>query len=254
MKQKIRRISYLAAAVLIALVLSVFYAPPTRAESLSDSFIIKFDPVVYDHNEVAPGEAFQAIFKGHAECNKTLPLPVSEATITAQIVAKDTAGGAEVILNPEFSASINPFPHKQGETYDLNETIPLQFPAGTAPGQYRVTCKFLEAKGRVLIWIDMSSYLPGDQDMGTIQCVLPGSSSETTATLKNPAPAQSATSLTSTTPVTETTTPPSSSALLPPAPSKEGWKSFFSWWMILVIVVAVIAIFLIFIYGFRRRE
>ena len=246
------------AAVLIILLFSAFYASPARAESVSENFVIKFDPVFYNKSQVEPGEAFQANLTGHAECNKSLPLPVSEATIKMQVVANKIAGGAEIILNPEFAISVKPFPDKQGETYDINESIPLQFPTDTAQGEYRITGKFLEARGKVIIiWRDFSGYLPGEQGMGTMKCVLPGTRIPTPLSgnvsgTSQPAPSSTQAHSTTTT-ITQPQTP-TTSLLLPPAPSKEGLKSFFSWWMVLVIVVAVVALFLIFIYGFRRRE
>jgi hypothetical protein len=249
--------------VLIALILTLFWTIPVQAESLSENFSIKFEPVIYDRSQAAPGEVFQATFKGHAECYKNLPVPVSEATITMQIVAKNTAGGEEFTLNPKLTISVKPFPDKQGETFDMNTLIPLQFPAGTEPGEYHVTGKFIEAKGKViLIWTDFSGYLPSEQDMGTMKCALPGTNptpAPVTTTGNTVIPTPSAPSVTSkTTPAIINPIPPGTapeSPLLPPVPAKEGGKNFtFSWWMILVIVVAIVALLLIFVFGFRSRE
>jgi hypothetical protein len=250
-------------AVLIALILTLFWTIPVQAESLSENFSIKFEPVIYDRSQAVPGEVFQATFKGHAECYKNLPVPVSEATITMQIVAKNIAGGYEFTLNPKLTISVKPFPDKQGETFDMNTLIPLQFPAGTEPGEYHVTGKFIEAKGKViLIWTDFSGYLPSEQDMGTMKCALPGTNptpAPVTPTGNTAIPTPPTTSVTSkTTPAITDPTPPRTtpeSPLLPPTPAKEnGQKSTFSWWIIPVIVIAVVALLFIFIFGFRRRE
>jgi hypothetical protein len=256
----------LIAPFLLAFLGILLYALPAQAESLSENFVISFEPVVYDRSQVTPGEEFHATFTGHAECNKSTPLPVSEATITLQVVAKNKTGGTEIILNPEYIISVKPFPDKEGETYDVNESIPLQFSKDTEPGEYYITGKLLEAKGKViLVWTDFSGYLPGEQDMGTIKCVLPGTATTTAlvAPLSNnapPTPPEPSTTST-TAPSTSTSTPATAPAmtdttspLLPPTLPKEGWKSFFSWWMIIVIVVAVAALLLVFIFGFRRRE
>ena len=250
-------------AILIALILTLFWTMPAQAESLSENFSLKFEPVIYDRSQAAPSEVFQATFKGHAECYKNLPVPVSEATITMQIVAKNTAGGDEFTLNPKLTISVKPFPDKQGETFDMNTLIPLQFPAGTEPGGYRVTAKFIEAKGKViLIWTDFSGYLPTEQDMGTMKCALPGINPTTTPVspvinaTTSPPPTPSLTPPTTpafTTTPSQTSTP--ESPLLPPTPAKaDGQKFTFSWWMILIIAAAVVAILVIFIFGFRRRE
>jgi hypothetical protein len=253
MRQHIRRSRLsLITPFLLALLVIIFYALPAQAESVSDNFVISFNPVVYDHSQVSPGDVFHATLTGHAECNKSTPLPVSEATITLQVAAKNATGGTEIILNPEYIISVKPFPDKAGDTYDINETIPLQFPSGTTTGDYQVTAKFLEAKGKViLVWTDFSGYLPSEQSMGTIKCVLPGTAASTLPGI--PLPNNAITS-TPSTPTTSPATTPTASPPLPPTPAKEGWKSFFSWWMILIIVVAVTAIILIFVFGFRQRE
>jgi hypothetical protein len=265
MRQKIHRnnIGRIAAA-LITILFSIFFTLPVQAQSLSENFVFKFEPVVYDRSQTVSGEVFQATFKGHAACNKTLPVPVSEAVITMQIVAENTAGGPEVILNPELTISVKPFPDKEGETFDLIELILLQFPAGTEPGEYRITGKFLEAKGKViLIWADFSGYLPSEQDMGTMKCALPGtnltpvpvSPTENTAVSTQPTPSVTSPA----TPVITTATPPQTSPqtsplLLPTLSTKDGQESFFSWWVILLILTAVITVSLVIILLVKRRE
>jgi len=237
------------AAASLALVLAFYLlrASPALALDINpkDYFNISYDPVTFDKSEVKAGEVFHATIKGHAECYKTLPLPVGEATITSQVIAENIASGTRLTLNSGYVISIKPFPDKSGETFEINQLIPLQFPEGTWPGAYRIIGKITEAKAKVtFLWQDVTSYFPGEQNMGVVKCIIPEAKpapilppEEIKAEPETQAPPEPPPAAT---PAAKITTPPK--APTPTAnPAPETQESTIPWWVELLIVAAVIA-------------
>ena len=137
----------------------------------ADYFQLTFQPITFDKSQVAAGEVYHTTIRGRAVCSKNIPLPVSEATITSQAVARDTTG-AGYTLNPGFVIDIKPFPDKAGETFDIDVTIDLQFPSNASPGRYDVIWQPIEARAKVsFVWTDVSDYFPSEQPMGQVTLI-----------------------------------------------------------------------------------
>lgn len=220
----------LFASLTLAALACLAVASPAAALDINpaDYFQLTYQPITFDKSQVAAGEVFHATIRGRAVCSRNIPLPVSQATITSQVIARD-AGGDSYTLNPGFSININPFPDKAGETFDIDETINLQFPTSASPGQYDVIWQPIETRAKVsFIWTDVSDYFPPEQPMGMVT-VTSAPPSSITATATSPA-----------TPPTPTTTP---------APG-----FVVPWWAFPLGVVVVIAVIVIVIVLLVRRR
>jgi hypothetical protein len=164
-----------AAALLIVITLSLTIASPALALDLnpSDYFKFNFAPTAFSKISVSAGESFNAVIKGSADCTKDLPLPISEITITSRVIARPAAGGADLVLNPQYIINIKPLPNKAGESFEINQTVILQFPAGAAPGSYSVIGQVTEAKVTITVifsyTLDVTGSFPKEQLMGTVK-------------------------------------------------------------------------------------
>jgi len=172
-----RAIQYLAIALVLAISLVPISTSPAAAITLGDYFQISYDPVEFSQTEIHGNEVFYATIKGRATCIEDLPSPynmVSEASITSRVVAQHQVSGTSEILNPSYTITIKPFPTKKGDTYTIEKVIPLQFPEGSESGDYNVLGELIEAKAKALLWIDVTSYLPSSQAMGSVTYIAPG--------------------------------------------------------------------------------
>jgi hypothetical protein len=176
--QKARRhraLVYLIACLTLVVTLCLISASPATAQDdLAKNFQFSYDPVSFDKSEIHGSEAFHATISGHVTCTKNLPMAASEASITSRVVAVHTATGTEVTLNSSYTAAIKPFPSKKGETAEVSQAVPLQFPAQALTGDYNVIGRIIEAKVKVLFaWVDVTGYLPQKQIMGTVKYTAP---------------------------------------------------------------------------------
>jgi hypothetical protein len=116
---------HIAAALLIIISLSLTTALPALALDLnpSDYFSFNLNTVTFDKSEVAAGEAFHITITGSANCIKDLPLSISQITITSQVVARPSAGGAAIVLNPSYVIDINPLPNKAGQSFGVDRQL-----------------------------------------------------------------------------------------------------------------------------------
>jgi len=224
------------AALMLAAVMWGAYAAPASALDLSPAnyFKLTYEPVTFDKTEITAGETFHAVFKGKASCTKTLPFSPSQATIELRIVASHDAGGDLLTLNESYVISIDPFPGKAGETFDINQTIPLIMPANAAPGEYTVTGQFIEAKVKLLfIWQGITGAFPKEYSMGTVKVIDPEASAPPVETPPTPAPEPL--------PASEPTSPatPNPEPAATPQPAPEQPASASSWWVVLLLVIII---------------
>jgi hypothetical protein len=140
---------YLALTLILTVSLWLISPLPAAALSLADYFQLSYDPVSFSKNEIHGSEAFHATIVGHATCSKDLPVPASEGSITSRIIAEHTVSGASVTLNSSYTISIKPFPSKEGDTIEINQDVPLKFPAQAESGDYNIIGQLIEAKVRV---------------------------------------------------------------------------------------------------------
>jgi hypothetical protein len=183
-------------ALLLAALACLAAASPALALDLNPAnyFQISYDPITFDKTRVAPGEVFHTTIKGQAVCNKTIPVPVSEATVTSKVIAR--GGGTDYTLNPSFTIDINPFPDKAGQTYDINLPLDLQFPVDAPPGDYDVVWQLVQARAKIsFIWTDVTSSLPAEQAMSAVT-VTNSPPPSSTVIITNPQNPQSSTTIT----------------------------------------------------------
>ena len=171
-----------AAALLTLVTLPLAAAPPALALDLNpaDYFKFNFEPTAFDKTSVSAGEVFHAVIKGSADCIQDLPLPITEISIKSQVVARPVSGGADLLLNPEYIIGIKPLPNKAGDTFVINQTVNLQFPAGAASGNYAIIARLTEAKVKVLVWLDVTSSFPAETLMGAVRYAVPSTAPATT--------------------------------------------------------------------------
>jgi len=198
---------------------------PTAAQSLGDYFNISYDPVSFSQNEIQGSEVFYATIVGRATCSKNLPVSASEASITSCVVAEHTVSGARVTLNSSYTVTINPFPSKEGDTIEINQDVPLKFPAQAESGDYNVIGKLVKAKVKVaFVWGEVTDYLPEDHVMDSVQYIAP-----------EPAPTSES-----------TPTPPETQA-----PSSPEYRTV--WWVWLVVAIAAATTTMNIIWFLRHR-
>lgn len=225
----------LAVALTLAGALSLMSSSPALAQDLSENFQLSYDPVTFDKTEIQGSEVFHATIAGRATCIQDLPISASEATLTSQVIAEHVASGTKVTLNSSYTISIKPFPSKKGETAEISQAVPLQFPAQAESGDYNVIGKIIEAKVKIgFMWIEVTGYLPQEQTMGTVKYIAPEPTSTPTST---PAPAP-------TLPPTPAPTPTP-----PPTPPEHG----LAWWVWLIVAVAVATTVMNIIWFLRHR-
>ena len=229
-------------ALILAVSLWIITPLPAAGQSLGEYFQINYEPVSFSKNEIHGSETIYATIRGQAKCTKDLPMPVSEASITSRMVAEDSASGMGVTLNSSYTITIKPFPSKQGDTIEINQVVPLQFPAQAKSGNYNVIMEFVEAKVKVgFVWLDVSSYLPQAQPVASVEYIAP----ELTPPPSTPPPP----------------TPPAPQAPAPkpeiapvPAPTPIQPPSSMTWWVWLIVAVAIITTVVSIIWYMQHRK
>jgi hypothetical protein len=236
---------HIASALLIVMTLSLTTASPALALDLNpnDYFQFNFNAVTFDKSEVTAGEAFHYTITGSADCAKDLPLPISEVTVTSQVIARPIAGGTDVVLNPSYVIDIKPLPNKAGQSFNINQTVALQFPAGSAPGNYYIMAQVTSAKVKVLIaTLDVTGSFPAEGNMGTVKCVMARTALQSPTAAVTNAPAVTLPAATTTSPTT-----------LAPTIFTSGTTSLLTIAVIgLIVVVAVLLIIIIVLLRQRR--
>jgi len=236
-----------AVALILALSLWAFSPLLAAAQSLDEYFQISYDPVSFSKSEINGSEVFHATISGHATCAEDLPMSVNEASITSRVVAEHAVSGARVTLNSSYTVTIKPFPSKQGETAEIDQVVPLEFPARAESGDYNIIGELTEAKIKVIVaWVNVTEFLPGDQLLGSLKYVAPetmpppesGPASAETNPALGPEPASE-----------ETTPPPELEPTPTPAPSVYG----IVWWVWLIVAVAVVTTIVNIVSLLRRR-
>jgi len=201
------------------------------AQIVEDYFQISYDSVSFNKNEINGSEVFYAAIRGCATCIKDfpLPVPVSEVSITSRIVAEHAVNGTSVTLNPSCTVTIKPFPSKAGDTTEVNQVVPLTFPAQAESGDYNIIGQLIEAKVKITIgWFNVTEYLPQHEPMGSVEYTAP-----------EPTPTSAATAA-------PTPTPPDTET---PASPEHG----IAWWVWLIVAIAVATSAVNIIWLLRRR-
>ncbi len=158
-------------ALILALCLIPVCSHPVAALSAEDLFNITYE-ISLSKTEINGSEIFYATIQGKAECKEDLEFPyslVTKAEITSHIVA--IHNGTEKPLSDSYTVIIDPFPKKEGETFEITEmVIALRFPAGSESGTYDVVGKLDKAIAYPL-GVNVKDYLPQTQFMGSVTYV-----------------------------------------------------------------------------------
>ena len=160
-------------SVLISVLCLVSIRPaPIFALSLDDYFSYSLD-VEFSKTEIHGSEVFYATVDGTATCTKNLPIAAIEARITSRVVAEHQVSGARVTLNSGYSVTIESFPSVAGETAHTSEVVSLKFPAVSESGTYNVVGELSEVEVQFVLlgWLDVTSFLPPSQEMGSVTYV-----------------------------------------------------------------------------------
>ncbi len=235
------------APALLALLLSLLIPATALGDSLADYFTLSYNPVTFDKNAVRGNEAFHILVSGQATCQQDLPVTISEASLTSQVIAVHTTSGDVITLDQGYTITIKPFPSKAGETAEINQSLTLQFPVQATTGNYTITARVLEAKVKVLfVTQDVASYLPQEQQMGTIEylAVDPDASE---ATQENPPPPPNEAETETSTMTASASTIDTNASPLPPQPTA------IPLWIWPLAALSFFAIIFITIRVFRRR-
>ncbi|MFC1956433.1 hypothetical protein ACFLWZ_07985 [Chloroflexota bacterium] len=194
---------HLVISLAIAIFLCILSHSLALAQDLKESFQLDFDPVCFDKMEIHEDEIFHATITGRLTCSVDLPMSVSEAYLTYRVIAVNTTNNMWATLSENYTITMKPVPTKKGETAEIHQLVPLQFLAKPTPGEYKVMGKIIEAKAKVMFgWVNITSFLPQEQPMGTVQYVAP-ELTETSQPMRSETPSPSTSiPLTPTEPIT----------------------------------------------------
>ncbi len=236
----------LAIALILAVCLWLVSPLPAAAQSIEESFQLTYEPVSFSKSEVHGSEAFSATIQGRATCTKDLPLPISEASITSHIIAEHKVSGATITLNSSYTVTIKPFPSKKGDTAEINQVVPLKFPAQAESGDYNIIGQIIEAKVKVaFVWVEVTEYLHQPQLMGSLKYIAPESpSTSEPTTISTPEP--------TTTSTPESTTPTPTQEPAPPE-APVSIEYVIPWWVWLIVAIAVATTAVNIVWFLRQR-
>lgn len=130
------RVWFLALAFALLLWQVVATPLPVSALSVEDYLDIEYS-VKFIPDEVQVGEAFYLVAEGKATCVKDVPI-VDDAAIVGDIIARYDETGDEWVLESGYDLTIEEFPKKEGDTYELDKQIKLRFPGGSPLGDYTI--------------------------------------------------------------------------------------------------------------------
>jgi len=233
----------LALGATIALGALLTSPPPAAAQDIDllGYYEFSYEPVTFDQGViqgvVRGSDVFYLTVRASAVCTEDFPLAVGSAELTATVVAEPAAGGEELTLHEGYTLTIDPFPSQQGQSTEIDKTVPLRFPPGSGPGEYEIVSVIVEASVKVgILPVSIAGFLPERQPMGTLTYAAPYTALPTPAT----------TTTTATTSVAATT------------PADGAGETDFGKWGNWVIIAEVIAggtiVLLIVLRVFRRRR
>lgn len=171
MKRFLAVLYRLSIALVLALCVSSFNTTPLMAFTAGDYLSINYS-VSFEPDKVARDKIFYATITGTATCIADLPAIVSEGYITGSIIAVHQESKTEIVLIPEYTLNINPFPTHPGEISEKTIELPLSFPKDSEPGSYSIKGNLIEAKVKSVLWVNVTSHLPEEQDLGSVLCYI----------------------------------------------------------------------------------
>jgi len=207
MRQKFISTSVLLLIIFTLITTSYLYLltpPEAISESVGDYFNISY-AVTFNKTNILRDESFSVTMHGNATCTNNLP-PISRGRIIGCVIAKNISSGHQIIINSEYTLTIDPFPHHKGDSTEITVTVPLQFPAYDIPGDYSIVGETIKAEGFTLgEWKDVTEYMPASHVLGSVHYA-------TSGTTSTPTPTPTHTSIASITPAPGATASPAATA------------------------------------------
>ena|GEM_PF-3636795 len=159
--------------------LNFFLSPPASAQtSPSEYFQLSYNiGGLTPPPQVGANQSFTVTVTGQVNCIKDLPGWiggfVTAVAVTGKITAQP-AGGAAIVLNPGYTVTITDIPRTAGQSSNINQSLTLQFPAGSAPGSYNISGELLSAVAQPL-GLDIRTVLalPASQSAGFVTLLAP---------------------------------------------------------------------------------
>ncbi len=102
-------------------------------------FRITYAPTIFSKTTVTNGRVFTVTIKSSGTAFENAPNAADAVRFSYRYTGVNKTTGEEVVLNPLQTLTVEPFPQNQGESYEATNVAPLQFPAGSAAGDYTVT-------------------------------------------------------------------------------------------------------------------
>jgi hypothetical protein len=162
------------ALLTLAFAAQVPFAPqPAFALSLNPLDYYSFEyHIAISPVEVEPEESFSVSAGATVQCIRDLPFGIREAVVRFDVLARPSGSGPEVALYEGYEVEVGNVPDWAGDEYELQESIDLAFPAGTAPGSYVLVGRlaYVSLDG----W-NVTSMVPSSArtiSVGTITCVV----------------------------------------------------------------------------------
>ncbi len=135
-----------SARVIFGLAVSVCMVAP-YASSPTPAVALNLDPfeyydvdyhIVFSDDEVEPGEQFSVTVGVEVRCTQDMPFGANEAVVVVSGEAHHTANGAGITLLDDFEVVVPDVPDWQGDSYSMEETVDLAFPADATEGTYDI--------------------------------------------------------------------------------------------------------------------
>jgi len=131
-------------SLLPPLLLSVASLLPQPALALSlnplDYYSVDYR-ISVSHTVVEPGESFSVGVNADIRCIKDMPFGVDEAVGVASVLARHTGSDVEFTLLESYEVTIDGFPDWEGDEYQLDESLDLEFPTDAPEGVYELVGK-----------------------------------------------------------------------------------------------------------------
>ncbi len=160
---------FVSAVFTLGLLLASAPTHPVTAFDPFEYFSVSYGSTI-SLSEVSPGQIFNVTVTGTAVCIKNLPFSPGDAVVTGRIIARHE-GGTQIILASSYTVSMGGFPSKAGQSMQASETVIVSLPPGSPIGRYTLRGELIEAKVQIVIWFNVSSYLPSSEDFGSISLV-----------------------------------------------------------------------------------
>jgi len=137
----------------------------------NEYFKVDLNPTGFSKTEINGDETFTAQLSGTITCLKDIPFDVSGVAITPQVIARNTMGGEDIMLQCSTNITLNSVPAKAGDMADFKQDLPLQFTPQPETGEYHLVMKMKDARVNIGLWVDVADYfdMSGELSLGIVK-------------------------------------------------------------------------------------